>query len=80
MPPSGHGVAATLQLPATLDTCTGASQQDQPPSQEAALIGFSELSTKSEHEGERRIHQGAQEQEGGIVGEYDQDTLLTSTK
>lgn len=29
----GHGVAATLQLPAALDTCTGASQQDQPPSQ-----------------------------------------------
>lgn len=56
MPSSGHGVAATLQLPAALDTCTGASQQDQSPSQEAALIGFSELSTKSEHEGERRIH------------------------
>lgn len=33
MPSSGHGVAATFQLPATLDTCTGASQQDQPPSQ-----------------------------------------------
>lgn len=27
----GHSVAATL--PAALDTCTGASQQDQPPSQ-----------------------------------------------
>ena len=33
MPSSGHGVAATLQLPAALDTYTGASQQNQPPSQ-----------------------------------------------
>lgn len=54
-------MAATLQLPAALDTCTGASQQDPSPLQQAALIGFSGLLTKSEHEGERRVHQGAQE-------------------